>query len=419
MCVCVRVNVSNRLPTIASSITLKMSFSSSSNVIGASEHNAAESMSGATEHVQAPLQRVAKDGSSYTETEFASWYGPRYRDIWDQAPAYHAETVDSRTPPTAPVAASLPVEQGGATEHSEPPNHAEHAQATNTAPEHGDPNRADPSSAPEPDDTHSNAQIIWSMQEARHFRGGFHGQQAAFHKEARDALNNLAQSAELGAAEHSLDDYFRWKQYVSLHKDYEDIIGTGIIAATAERIQETSDPNRAGQKRTDFVFYRNNNTWCRVHPGTKTKNDAQLRFGINRTADAQMSNMYQMIPEFPFTIDMAALIPQTDTFGKSDALAKLQTLQPGMLGVTEHDAFKWWLFFPTVDEEYKAEMFGPGICEVELCQKSTTDAVLRICRSDQSVKHLVLEKLGRKIKTKLCDDALEAINFVRDTWSIV
>ena len=99
-----------------------------------------------------------------------------------------------------------------------------------------------------------------------------------------------------------------------------------------------------------------------------------------------------MIPRIPFTIETAALIPQTDLFGKSDALAKLQTLEPGMLGVAEHDAFKWWLFFPTLDKQYKAEMFG---------------------RSDQSVKHLVLKKLSRKIKTELCDDAAEAVNLLR------
>lgn len=377
------------------------------NVIGASEHNVAESMSGATEHVQPPLRRVATNGNSFTETEFANYYGPSYRDMWNQASASHEETVDSQTPPTTPVAASLPNESllwlGGATEHSEPPNHAEHAQAPNTAPEHGDPNRADLSPAPELDDTHGNAQIMWSMQEALDFRAGFHGQPAAFHKEARDALNNVTQSAELGAAEHSLDGVFRWKEYVALHKDCDIIIDTGIIAARAERLQETSDPNRGGQNRTDFVFFRNDNTWCRVHPGSKTKHDAQLRFGTNTTDVRTLSKMYQVIPRIPFTIELSALMPQTDLFGKSDALAKLQTLEPGMLGVTEHDAFKWWLFFPTLGKQHKTEMFGPGICEVELCQKSATDAVLRIGRSDQSVKHLVLKKLNRKIITELCD----------------
>ena len=175
----------------------------------------AESMNGATEHVQPPLQRVAADGNSYTEKEFADWYryGAECRDQWVQA------------------------EQGGATEHSEPPNHAEHAHAPNIAPEymvrrnvalieaseaqgrgfaHGHENNP----APERDDTRGNAQIIWSMQEALDFRAGFHGQQAAFHKEAREALNSLTQSAELGAAEHSLDDYFHWKEYVALNNGF-------------------------------------------------------------------------------------------------------------------------------------------------------------------------------------------------------
>ena len=60
-------------------------------------------------------------------------------------------------------------------------------------------------------------------------------------------------------------------------------------------------------------------------------------------------------------------------------------------------------FFHTLGKQHKTEMFGPGICEVELCQKSATDAVLRIGRSDQNVKHLVLKKLTRKIITELTD----------------
>ena len=68
--------------------------------------------SGAQDHAikeadpQPPLRRVAVDGNSYTETEFANWYGPGYRDTWDQASASHEETVDSQAPPTALVAAS-------------------------------------------------------------------------------------------------------------------------------------------------------------------------------------------------------------------------------------------------------------------------------------------------------------------------
>ena len=59
------------------------------------------------------------------------------------------------------------------------------------ASEHNVAESMSPSPVPDIDDTRGNAQIIWSMQEALDFRAGFRGQQAASHKEARDALNNL------------------------------------------------------------------------------------------------------------------------------------------------------------------------------------------------------------------------------------
>ena len=401
-------------------------------------------MKGATEHVQPQQRRVAENKESYTKEEFEGHYGAeQYHYYWDKAPWSCDETVDPQTPPTAPLAQPMLVVSSDATEHAldgdtvvETHDKIKHSISdTDKIPstETPRPKPAPPlppitqqlasssssgitqQQAAEPLPNvpsvfaeHTQAPIIWSIEDALAFRANFHGQQAARHNEAREALNNLTQSAELGAAEHSLDSYFRWKEYVALHKDYENIISTGIIAARAERVQDTSDSNRSGQNRTDFVFYRTDNTWCRVHPGTKTKNDAQIRVGTSTTEDGRISNMYQVIPTMPFTMETAALIPQTDVFGKKDALAKLQTVQLGVLGVTEHDAFKWWLFFPTLDKKHKADMFGPGISEVELCHQTATGAVLRIGRSDLSVKYLVLKKLSRKIKTELCNDAAEA-----------
>merc|ERR1712197_279326 len=45
----------------------------------------------------------------------------------------------------------------------------------------------------------------------------------------------------------------------------------------------TTDHNRANNARVDYVFYRSNNTYCRVHPGTKRKNDAQLNIASTST----------------------------------------------------------------------------------------------------------------------------------------
>ena len=65
-------------------------------------------------------------------------------------------------------------------------------------------------------------------------------------------------------------------------------------------------------------------------------------------------------------------------------------------------------FFPTLHEKHKADMFGPGISKVELCDRTARGAVLRIRRSDLSVKYLVLKKTSRKIETELYDDAARA-----------
>ena len=68
-----------------------------------------------------------------------------------------------------------------------------------------------------------------------------------------------------------------------MHPQWKDIIGSGIIAAHLEKIRNTKDPNRGNAERVDYVFYRVDNTFCRVHPGTKRENDAQLYFADTTT----------------------------------------------------------------------------------------------------------------------------------------
>ena len=63
--------------------------------------------SGATEHAR-PLQRLASDGNSYTEDEFAEWYGEEYRDMWDSASGITMSIPSGQGP------------QAGAIEHSAP-----------------------------------------------------------------------------------------------------------------------------------------------------------------------------------------------------------------------------------------------------------------------------------------------------------
>ena len=95
------------------------------------------------------------------------------------------------------------------------------------------------------------------------------------HKIARAVLHEIAALQATQSAAQNLDDYLPWKEYVAQHKDARKIIGTGIIAATCEYIENEFDHNRQYNKRTDFMFYRTDGTCCRVHPGGTPAQDAK------------------------------------------------------------------------------------------------------------------------------------------------
>ena len=63
-------------------------------------------------------------------------------------------------------------------------------------------------------------------------------------------------------------------QYVAAHTEAETIIGTGIVAASANFILTRNDANRGGAPRLDFFFYRSDGSCCRLHPGRTRKQDA-------------------------------------------------------------------------------------------------------------------------------------------------
>ena len=97
----------------------------------------------------------------------------------------------------------------------------------------------------------------------------------SLHRLARDALNAISKSANRSPV--NLDGVFPWMQYVAAHPQSADIIGTGITRAHAVFLPGTNDPNRGGAPRLDFCFYRTDCTFCRVHPGRRPKEDAQLQ----------------------------------------------------------------------------------------------------------------------------------------------
>ena len=127
-----------------------------------------------------------------------------------------------------------------------------------------------------------------------------------------------------------------------MHEQCNAIIGSGIIAAQLEKIRNTSDPNRGNAERVDYVFYRVDNTFCRVHPGTKHKNDAQLCFAGTSTCSRAVQ-VHEVAPN-SMTYQTAMQIPMKHKMGKTEAWRQLSERDDASIDVTEHDAFKWWLF---------------------------------------------------------------------------
>ena len=103
------------------------------------------------------------------------------------------------------------------------------------------------------------------------------GPPRSLHNLARDALNHIASSDNYNPV--NLDEVFPWIPYVAAHSQYQEIIGSGITEAVAVHVQDTRDANRGGAPRLDFFFFRSDGSYCRVHPGNKSKQDAQLIFG--------------------------------------------------------------------------------------------------------------------------------------------
>ena len=74
----------------------------------------------------------------------------------------------------------------------------------------------------------------------------------------------------------------RWSNfetYVSTLDGSMNVIGRGIIGVCATMFEEEPDPNRQNQGRVDFVVYRRDNTFVRLHPGGRRGSSAQFKFG--------------------------------------------------------------------------------------------------------------------------------------------
>ena len=209
----------------------------------------------------------------------------------------------------------------------------------------------------------------------------------SLHKLARDALNAITKAGVDSTASKDLDDWFPWKEYIACHAMAPDIIGEGVTHAVAEFIANTRDGNRGGQPRLDFVVYRSDGTYCRLHPGSKQSLDARPIFSpVMDSVDPATERIPAMtqwaaLPQIPFTYDYSSTIPKVDQIGKKDAYRLLLQAPVGPLPITEDAPFKWWLFVCNLGKNTQ-ELIGPGLTAATLEHKSQNTIRLLFTRSD-------------------------------------
>ena len=217
------------------------------------------------------------------------------------------------------------------------------------------------------------------------------------HALARAALKRMASAG----TEHSmsLSSEFPWQSYVACHARADDIIGSGIVRASAEFVAATQDANRFGKPRLDFVFYQADGSYCRLHPGTRPANDAKPIFfaasiGHATEQPAWAEQQWSALRGRIVTLEFAAAVPQTDRIGKQEALRTLQTLCMGPLPTDADAAFKWWLFVSNLGHK-TAKIIGPGIISATLEDQWDNGVMLLFERQDGTSVRLEIHQPER------------------------
>ena len=217
------------------------------------KHMASSSSTHGRDVPQLAARRRASDGNEYTAEEFEMFYGKeRWEAFWDKAPLGDvAQLADD----SANLDASNPGDVAQLADdfaNLDASNTGGLGQTTTVV------------------RLHASNLIGVRQQEANR------GPPRSLHNMARRALNAISQSSTY--AEVNLDDWFEWIPYVAAHAESEKIVGPGIKRAVARFRAATTDANRGGAPRLDFCFIRVDGTVCRVHPGRKRSQDAQLIF---------------------------------------------------------------------------------------------------------------------------------------------
>ena len=241
------------------------------------------------------------------------------------------------------------------------------------------------------------------------------------HDQARDFLNAKIQAfsphqeGRVQSQPVDTNDWSTWKEYVASHAAADSIIGTqGIKAIHIEQIDGVKDPNRGGQRRVDIVVYNADGQFFRLHPGSKPKNDAQLKQGnwsvlaasepnaessgaaeprVTDTGSIGSASRQYHEPPPVLTREVAEQIPQNHCIGRRELFSKLQGLSrayPLELTHATLDVFPWWLWIPNTGT-VRDEVIGCGIERIALVETTTdehthaiTSARFLIVHTDQT-----------------------------------
>ena len=176
------------------------------------------------------------------------------------------------------------------------------------------------------------------------------------HKQAHDVLNWCRwrfsiEGSSAEAMDLTDDADFDWRAYLAGREDFEDIIGTGVVAFHFQRFP-WKDPN-TGEGRTDFVVSRADGTAVRLHPqqkkNTRGNREAVPVYGtLEEWLEASSSKCKAVTQSESFYAYVD--ISQADMRGSAEAEAFLQKVsaewQPGQRfwRSLRTDEFPWPLY---------------------------------------------------------------------------
>ena len=207
------------------------------------------------------------------------------------------------------------------------------------------------------------------------------------HREARALVNRYA-NADPGATEHGVladlaAGWEDWKLYIATRTNAQQLVGSGVVAFTAEFIEGVRDPNRGGRLRLDFVLRHSDGGYVRIHPGRKQKDDAISRYFVRSTSNHAAQEWRMPGADGIFTPDRAAIVPLTDRLGKAavwEAVQRLGLACGDVRDITDGRDLRWWLWVCNLGR-HTTRVIGDGVQRAQV-RMNGKKAVFTFSRSD-------------------------------------